>query len=59
MVVASSEFVDAAAAQASSLGFAPAVVFVDHPIQDRTDGELRARADAAIAAVLAALTAAV
>ena len=38
--VASTEFVDAAIAQASSLGIEPASVFVQHPIQDRTDEEM-------------------
>jgi len=38
--VASTEFVDAANAQASSLGIEPASVYVQHPIQDRTDDEL-------------------
>jgi hypothetical protein len=46
--VASAEFVAAAAAQARALGFEPARVFVPHPIQDRTDDELRALADAAV-----------
>lgn len=46
--VASTEFVAAAAAQASALGASPAHVFVPHPIQDRTDAELRALADAAV-----------
>ncbi len=46
--VASSEFVDAADAQSASLGADPARVFVPHPIQDRTDDELRALADAAV-----------
>ena len=46
--VASTEFVAAAAAQARALGFDPARVFVPHPIQDRTDDELRALADAAV-----------
>ena len=48
MFVASDEFVDAAVAQSTSLGF-PAVarVFTPHPIQDRTDDEMRAYADAA------------
>jgi hypothetical protein len=55
--VASSEFRDAAAAQARSLGFDPAGVFVPHPIQDRTDEEMRAYADAAYADILRALTA--
>jgi hypothetical protein len=47
--VASSEFVDAASNQAAALGFASvARVFVAHPIQDRTDDEMRALADAAV-----------
>jgi hypothetical protein len=54
--VASSEFVDAAETQAQALGFDAARVFVPHPIQDRTDDELRALADEAYAAVVAALT---
>ena len=57
VVVASAEFADAAAAQGRSLGFDPTVVFVDHPIQDRTDGEMAALADAALEAVVAALRA--
>lgn len=55
--VASTEFVEAAAAQAEALGFDPARVFVAHPIQDRTDDEMRALADAAVDEILAALTA--
>ena len=55
--VASTEFVDAAEAQATALGFDAARVFVPHPIQDRTDDEMRALADAAIDEILAALTA--
>ncbi len=54
--VASTEFVDAAAAQARALGGEPAVVFVPHPVQDRTDDEMRAMADAAVDAVVAAVT---
>lgn len=38
--VASSEFIEAAAAQGKSLGITPASVFVPHPIQDRTDTEM-------------------
>jgi hypothetical protein len=53
--VASSEFVDAAEAQARALGFDAARVFVPHPIQDRTDAELRALADAALDEIVAAL----
>jgi hypothetical protein len=54
--VASSVFVDAAAAQAQALGLEPAAVFVPHPIQDRTDAEMRALADATVDAVIRALT---
>ncbi len=54
--VASRAFVQAAEAQATALGFDPARVFVAHPIQDRTDDEMRAYADAAFDAVVAALT---
>jgi len=52
VMVASTEFREAVAMQARALGFEPAVVYVPHPIQDRTDDELRAMADAASAPVL-------
>jgi hypothetical protein len=54
--VASSEFVDAAIAQSEALGADPARVFVPHPIQDRTDDEIRALADGAVDDIVAALT---
>jgi hypothetical protein len=55
--VASTEFVDAAAAQARALGYADVpAVFVPHPIQDRTDAEMAALADAAFETILAAVT---
>ena len=54
--VASTEFVDAAASQAAALGADPARVFVAHPIQDRTDHEMRALADDAVASLVAALS---
>jgi alkanesulfonate monooxygenase SsuD/methylene tetrahydromethanopterin reductase-like flavin-dependent oxidoreductase (luciferase family) len=53
--VASDEFVDAAEAQAAALGLRPRWVLVPHPIQDRTDDEMRALADSAVDAVLTAL----
>ena len=56
VVVASSEFVDAADAQARSLGFDAARVFIPHPIQDRTDEEMRALADGAVDAIITAIT---
>jgi hypothetical protein len=54
--VASSLFDDAADAQAAALGL-PEVrrVFVPHPIQDATDDEMRAKADAIVDAVIEAL----
>ena len=56
--VASTEFVDAAVAQAGALGFPElARVFVAHPIQDRTDDEMRALADGAVDAIVACLVA--
>lgn len=54
--VASSAFVDAADAQAAAIGFSPAAVFVAHPIQDRTDVEMRALADTAVDELVRALT---
>ena len=43
--LASTEFIEAADAQATALGFDPAAVYVPHPIQDRSDAELHALAD--------------
>ena len=57
MFVASAQFVDAARAQSEALGF-PTVarVFIPHPIQDRTDDEMVAYADAAIDEIATAIT---
>ncbi len=56
--VASAEFVQAAEAQSTSLGFATmARVFTPHPIQDRTDDEMRTYAESAYAEIVAAITA--
>ena len=55
--VASQEFVEAANAQSKSLGFASvARVFTPHPIQDRTDDEMVAYADAAFDQIVASIT---
>jgi len=43
--VATTEFIEGAKAQAKSLGTDPALVFIPHPVQDRTDDELRRLAD--------------
>lgn len=56
--VASAEFVSAAEVQSRSLGMPDvARVFTPHPIQDRTDDEMRTYADQVFEAVLAAVTA--
>lgn len=56
VTIASSEFEDAARTQALALGMEDARrVFVAHPIQDATDAEMQAKADAVVDAVLAAL----
>ena len=55
--LASTEFADAATAQSTALGFPAAHVLVPHPIQDRTDDEIRALAEAAYADVVRAVTA--
>jgi hypothetical protein len=53
--VATVEFIDGALAQARALGADPAAVYVEHPIQDRTDAEMTAIADEAIDEILASL----
>jgi alkanesulfonate monooxygenase SsuD/methylene tetrahydromethanopterin reductase-like flavin-dependent oxidoreductase (luciferase family) len=50
--VATTEFVEGAEAQAKALGTDPALVFIPHPVQDRTDAELRALADEYFDAIL-------
>jgi alkanesulfonate monooxygenase SsuD/methylene tetrahydromethanopterin reductase-like flavin-dependent oxidoreductase (luciferase family) len=50
--VATTEFIQGAEAQAKALGTDPALVFIPHPVQDRTDEELRALADAYFAAIV-------
>ncbi len=54
--VASSVFVDAAKSQGEALGFQPRRVFVDHPIQDRTDDEIKTIAEKAVEALVDELT---
>ncbi len=43
--IVTTEFRDAVEAQSRALGFEPAVVYVPHPIQNRTPDELRKIAD--------------
>jgi hypothetical protein len=56
--LASEAFAEAARLQGEALGFPAPAVLVPHPVQDRTDAELRAAAEAAYPAVVAAVTAA-
>ncbi len=55
--VATTEFIDGAEAQARALGADPAAVYTEHPIQDRTDEEMIAIADAAFDALVERLVA--
>jgi len=54
--LASTEFVEAATAQAAALGL-PDVqrLFVPHPIQDATDEEMRMKAEAVFESILGSL----
>lgn len=59
VMIASTEFEDAARRQADALGMpevATRAVYVPHPIQDATDEEMREKARAAFGSVIAALT---
>ncbi len=56
--VVTTEFKDAVAVQSKALGFDPAIIYVPHPIQNRTAAELAALADGAIEEALAKLVAA-
>lgn len=57
MGVATEAFQQAAAAQSATLGYAPTLVWVPHPIQDRTDDELRRLADDTLARIIDQMTA--
>ena len=50
-------FADAVDVQSSAMGFDPAIVYVAHPIQNRTAEELARIADAAMEPALRALQA--
>ena len=56
VMIATAAFREAAAAQSQSLGYEPAIVWVPHPIQNRTDEELLAIADEAMEEIVAKLT---
>jgi len=56
-VIATDVFVDAAEVQSKALGLPEAPrIFVPHPIQDATNAEIEAKADAIIDQIIAALT---
>ena len=57
LMVATNEFKQAAAAQALSLGFEPNAIWVEHPIQNRTEAELQMIADQAFSEIQQRLTA--
>ena len=57
LFLASAAFAEAARLQGEALGFPAPFVLVPHPVQDRTDDELRATAEQAYPEVVAALTA--
>lgn len=54
--VASEVFRTAARTQGDAVGFHPDALFVAHPIQDRTDEEMRELAEAAFQQVLGLIT---
>jgi alkanesulfonate monooxygenase SsuD/methylene tetrahydromethanopterin reductase-like flavin-dependent oxidoreductase (luciferase family) len=56
VAIASSEFTEAAAAQAEALGMDAKRCFVRHPIQDRTDAEMVALAEEVVDEIIQALT---
>lgn len=56
-MIATTAFESAYRAQADILGFAPHVVYVPHPIQNRSEAEVRAIADDAVDRIIAAITA--
>ncbi len=54
--VASDRFAQAADAQGEALGMHPRRVLTPHPIQDRSDEEMKTLAEAAFPQILAALS---
>lgn len=55
--VSSTAFIQAAEVQSKALGYDPTIVWVPHPIQDRTDAELHELADNTVDEIIAGLTA--
>ena len=57
ILIITKAFKPAAAAQSTALGFDPHIVWVDHPIQNRTADELRTIADGAFGEIMTVLKA--
>lgn len=55
-MIATTAFEQAYVAQSEVLGFAPGIVYLPHPIQNRTDAELRELADQYVSQIVASLT---
>ena len=56
-MVATTAFEEAAKAQSAALNFDPVIVYVHHPIQDRTDEEIKDIARDALEPVLKMISA--
>jgi len=55
-VISTTAFVQAADAQSKALGIDPTIVWLPHPIQDRTDEELNALADKTLDEIVTKMT---
>ena len=55
MNIVTEPFADAATAQCDSLGLDPAIVYLPHPVQNRTTDELHRLADATVDQIMALL----
>lgn len=58
VMIATEAFREAAKAQVKQLGFEPAIVWIPHPVQNRTDDELRQLADTVYGDIVSAISAA-
>ena len=56
-MIATTAFEQAANAQSAALNFDPAIVYVPHPIQDRTDEEIKSIAGDALTPVMQMISA--
>ncbi|MFV0295638.1 MAG: hypothetical protein ACK5JT_05915 [Hyphomicrobiaceae bacterium] len=56
LIVATTAFTQAADVQSKALGYQPNMIWVPHPIQDRTDAELEALADENCDRIIEAMT---